>query len=185
MLKLIPLGGLGEIGLNMMALECDDQILVVDSGLMFPEEYMPGVDVVIPDIQYLRDNRERVKWIVLTHGHEDHIGAMPFLLREFNLPVFGTSFTIELLKEKLREHNLLQNALLHKVNDPVPGEIMVGALAALDAPGPVQHHLGGDKLRVIVAGREELPRVREDGVPADHVHGGQPRGEAGQSRQAV
>jgi ribonuclease J len=115
MLKLIPLGGLGEIGLNMMALEYGDHILVVDSGLMFPEEYMPGVDVVIPDIQYLRDRRERVKWIVLTHGHEDHIGAMPFLLREFNLPVFGTSFTIELLKEKLREHDLLETALLQKV----------------------------------------------------------------------
>jgi len=120
MLKLIPLGGLGEIGLNMTALEYGDHILVVDSGLMFPEEYMPGVDVVIPDIQYLRDNRERVKWIVLTHGHEDHIGAMPFLLREFDLPVFGTSFTIELLKEKLREHNLPQEARLQKVK---PGEI--------------------------------------------------------------
>ena len=120
MLKLIPLGGLGEIGLNMMALEYGDHILVIDSGLMFPEEYMPGVDMVIPDIQYLRDKRDNVKWIVLTHGHEDHIGGMPFLLREFNLPVFGTSFTIELLKEKLREHNLLQNALLQKVK---PGEI--------------------------------------------------------------
>jgi ribonuclease J len=120
MLKLIPLGGLGEIGLNMMAVEYGDHILVVDSGLMFPEEYMPGVDVVIPDFQYLRDNRERVKWIVLTHGHEDHIGAMPFLLREFDLPVFGTSFTIELLKEKLREHSLPQDARLQKVK---PGEI--------------------------------------------------------------
>ena len=120
MLRLIPLGGLGEIGLNMMALEYDDNILVLDSGLMFPEEYMPGVDVVIPDIQYLRDKREIVKWIVLTHGHEDHIGAMPFLLREFDLPVFGTSFTIELLTEKLREHDLLQKARLQKV---VPGEI--------------------------------------------------------------
>jgi len=120
MLKVIPLGGLGEIGLNMMALEYDQHILVIDSGLMFPEEYMPGVDVVIPDIQYLRDKRDIVKWVLLTHGHEDHIGAMPFLLREFNLPVFGTSFTIELLKEKLREHNLLDHALLQKVK---PGEV--------------------------------------------------------------
>lgn len=120
MLKVIPLGGVGEIGLNMMALEYGQDILVIDSGLMFPEEYMPGVDVVIPDIQYLRDKRDMVKWVILTHGHEDHIGAMPFLLREFNLPVFGTSFTIELLKEKLREHNLLDNALLHKVK---PGEL--------------------------------------------------------------
>jgi ribonuclease J len=86
---------------------------------MFPEEYMPGVDVVIPDVEYLMENREKVKNIILTHGHEDHIGAMPFMLRDFNIPVFGTSFTIELVKEKLREHNLLQSAMLHKVK---PGE---------------------------------------------------------------
>jgi ribonuclease J len=120
MLKVIPLGGLGEIGLNMMMLEYEGRALVVDAGLMFPEEYMPGVDVVIPDFQCLRDNKDKLQCIVLTHGHEDHIGAVPFLLREFNLPVFGTSFTIELLKEKLKEHNLLQNASLHKVS---PGEI--------------------------------------------------------------
>ncbi len=120
MLKIIPLGGLGEIGLNMMVIEYDHYILVVDSGLMFPEAYMPGVDVVIPDIQYLRDNEAKAKAIILTHGHEDHIGAMPFLLREFNIPVFGTSFTIELLKEKLKEHNLLQNAILEKIQ---PGDV--------------------------------------------------------------
>ncbi|MGD2125257.1 MAG: ribonuclease J, partial [Desulfobacteraceae bacterium] len=115
MLKLIPLGGLGEIGLNMMVMEYDQYILVIDAGLMFPEEYMPGVDVVIPDIQYLKDHKQKVKSIILTHGHEDHIGAMPFFLKDFSLPVFGTSFTIELLKEKLREHNLLQSATLQKI----------------------------------------------------------------------
>ena len=115
MVKLIPLGGLGEIGLNMMVLEYDQHILVIDAGLMFPEEYMPGVDVVIPDIQYLRDNKDKVASIILTHGHEDHIGAMPFLLKDLNIPVFGTSFTIELLKEKLREHNLLDTAILQKI----------------------------------------------------------------------
>ncbi|MBN1105683.1 MAG: ribonuclease J [Deltaproteobacteria bacterium] len=120
MLSVIPLGGLGEIGLNMMAVECDDHVLVVDGGLMFPEDYMPGVDVVIPNFQYLRDNRNKEQCIILTHGHEDHIGAMPFLLKEFNLPVFGTSFTIELLKEKLREHNLVQQVTLMKVQ---PGQI--------------------------------------------------------------
>ena len=119
MLKVIPLGGLGEIGLNMMLFECGPDILVVDAGLMFPEEYMPGIDIVIPDIQYLRENRERVKTIILTHGHEDHIGALPFILRDFDIPVFGTSFTIELVKEKLREHNLLDSAMLHKVK---PGD---------------------------------------------------------------
>lgn len=116
MLKVIPLGGLGEIGLNMMALEHDDYILVIDAGLMFPEEYMPGVDMVIPDFQYLMENREKVQAIVLTHGHEDHIGAMPFLLKEMDIPVFGTGFTIELLKEKLLEHDILDNAKLNKVN---------------------------------------------------------------------
>jgi ribonuclease J len=115
MLKMIPLGGLGEIGLNMMVVECDQNILVLDAGLMFPEEYMPGVDVVIPDFQYLKDQEQDIKAIILTHGHEDHIGAMPFFLKEFNIPVYGTSFTIELLKEKLREHHLLQSAILHKV----------------------------------------------------------------------
>jgi ribonuclease J len=120
MLKMIPLGGLGEIGLNMMVVECDQDILILDAGLMFPEEYMPGVDVVIPDFQYLKDQKHEVKAVILTHGHEDHIGAMPFFLKEFNVPVYGTSFTIELLKEKLREHHLLQDSILHKVK---PGEL--------------------------------------------------------------
>lgn len=115
MLKVIPLGGLGEIGLNMMAFEFDEDILVVDAGLMFPEDYMPGVDVVIPDVQYLAENKDKVKSILLTHGHEDHIGALPFILRDLEIPVFGTSFTIELVKEKLREHNLLDSAVLHKI----------------------------------------------------------------------
>jgi ribonuclease J len=116
MLSVIPLGGLGEIGLNMMVLEYDQHLLVVDAGLMFPEEYMPGVDVVIPDFQYLRERREKILAVILTHGHEDHIGAMPFLLKELNLPVYGTSFTLELLKEKLKEHGLLQQATLVKVH---------------------------------------------------------------------
>ncbi|RLB78380.1 MAG: ribonuclease J, partial [Deltaproteobacteria bacterium] len=115
MLKFIPLGGLGEIGLNMMVFEYGDSILVVDSGLMFPEDFMPGVDLVIPDFQYLRENKGKLSAVILTHGHEDHIGAMPFLLREFNLPVYGTSFTLELLKEKLREHKLLEMANLNTI----------------------------------------------------------------------
>ena len=112
---MIPFGGLGEIGLNMMALEYDSFIIVVDAGLMFPEEYMPGVDVVIPDYQYLKENREKIQAIILTHGHEDHIGALPFLLKEFTVPVFGTNFTIELLKEKLKEHKLLDKVALSKI----------------------------------------------------------------------
>ena len=119
MLRIVPLGGLGEIGLNMMAFCYEDDILVVDAGLMFPEEYMPGIDIVIPDFQYLKDHRDRIRAIILTHGHEDHIGAMPFLLKELNIPVFGTSFTIELLKEKLKEHHLPHDVLFEKIN---PGD---------------------------------------------------------------
>ncbi len=115
MLKVIPLGGLGEIGLNMMVMEFEDTILIIDAGLMFPEEYMLGVDVVIPDFGYLRENRDRLRAVILTHGHEDHIGAMPFFLREFDLPVFGTTFTVELLREKLREHQPAETADLRTI----------------------------------------------------------------------
>ena len=92
MLKIIPLGGLGEIGLNMMVFEYRDTLFVVDCGLMFPEDYMLGVDFVIPDMEYIRANRDKVAAIVLTHAHEDHIGALPFLLRIVNAPVFGTFY---------------------------------------------------------------------------------------------
>ncbi|RPI79854.1 MAG: ribonuclease J [Desulfobacteraceae bacterium] len=115
MLKVTPLGGLGEIGLNMLAVEYEGHILVIDAGLMFPEDYMPGVDMVIPDTQYLKERKESVRGIVLTHGHEDHIGAMPFFLKDFNIPVFGTSFTLELLKEKLKEHDLADKVILNKI----------------------------------------------------------------------
>lgn len=115
MVKVIPLGGLGEIGLNMMAIEHDQCILVVDAGLMFPDDYMPGIDFVIPDFRYLKENKDSVKAIVLTHGHEDHIGAVPFFLKEFPVPVFGTGFTLELVKEKLKEHSLINQADLRKI----------------------------------------------------------------------
>jgi ribonuclease J len=156
MLKVTPLGGLGEIGLNMMVLEYDDHMLIVDAGLMFPEEYMPGVDVVIPDIQYLRENKDKVKSIVLTHGHEDHIGAMPFFLREFNIPIFGTNFTLELLKDKLREHSLLEQAILQKIKAGdvtafgpfqveyirVNHSIVDGVALAIDTPEGILIHSG-------------------------------------------
>jgi ribonuclease J len=105
-LSVIPLGGLEEIGLNMTVLEYNDDIIVIDAGLMFPEEDMLGVDFVIPDFSYLLDNRKKLKGIILTHGHEDHTGALPFLLKEINVPVYGTPLTLGLVKEKLREHNL-------------------------------------------------------------------------------
>ena len=103
---MIPLGGVEEIGLNMTVFEYNNDIIVVDAGLMFPEEDMLGVDFVIPNFSYLIDNKEKVKGIILTHGHEDHTGALPFLLKEINVPVYGTPLTLGLIKEKLREHNL-------------------------------------------------------------------------------
>ncbi len=114
-LSLIPLGGLGEIGKNMMAVRFGESILIIDCGLMFPEEEMLGIDIVIPDITYLLDNRDSVLGIVLTHGHEDHIGALPYVLRHLNVPVYGTKLTLGLLQGKLKEQNALGEASLHTV----------------------------------------------------------------------
>jgi ribonuclease J len=115
MLKVIPLGGLGEIGLNMMVFEYKDSMFIIDAGLMFPEDYMLGVDLVIPDMSYIRANQSKLLGIILTHAHEDHIGALPYLLKDINVPVFGTSFTIGLVKNKLEEYGLLSSALLHEI----------------------------------------------------------------------
>ena len=102
-LKIIPLGGVGEIGKNMTLLEYNNDIIVVDCGLIFPDEDMPGIDIVIPDMTYLRENADRFRGFLITHGHEDHIGALPYALREFNVPVYGTAFTIALIEHKLEE----------------------------------------------------------------------------------
>jgi len=114
----IPLGGLGEFGMNMLALRTGNDILVIDAGMMFPEVELLGVDIVIPDITYLKQNREHVRAIVLTHGHEDHIGALPYILRDLNVPVFGSRFTLALVRKRLEEHGLLDKADLREV---IPG----------------------------------------------------------------
>ncbi|MFQ5354217.1 MAG: ribonuclease J, partial [Thermodesulfobacteriota bacterium] len=114
-LRVIPLGGLGEIGLNMMAMEYEDSIIIVDCGLMFPEDYMLGIDFVIPDISYLIENKEKVKGFFITHGHEDHTGALPFVLKEVNAPVYGTALTLGLIEAKLAEHNMLEDTIFEMV----------------------------------------------------------------------
>jgi ribonuclease J len=111
----IPLGGLGEFGMNMMALRSGDDILVIDAGMMFPEDELLGVDIVIPDITYLKQHRSMVRAIVLTHGHEDHIGALPYILRDLNVPIYGTSFTLALVRKRLAEHGLLDSVILHEI----------------------------------------------------------------------
>jgi ribonuclease J len=111
----VPLGGLGEFGMNMLVLRCQDDILVIDAGMMFPEVELLGVDIVIPDITYLKQNRDRVRGIVLTHGHEDHIGALPFILRDLNVPIYGTAFTLALVRKRLEEHGLLDTADLREI----------------------------------------------------------------------
>ena len=106
-LKIIPLGGLEQIGMNITAFEYEDSILVVDCGLSFPEDDMLGIDLVIPDITYLKNNADKVKGFVITHGHEDHIGALPYVLKELNVPVYATRLTMGLIENKLKEHNLI------------------------------------------------------------------------------
>jgi ribonuclease J len=127
--RLIPLGGLGEIGLNMMLVESGDDIVAVDCGLLFPDDEMPGVDYVIPDFTYLRENRERFRAVVLTHGHEDHIGALSYLLREFDVPVYGTPLTLAIARHRLQELGVLDRADLRSYE---PGdEIRAGGLVVI------------------------------------------------------
>ena len=118
-IKIIPLGGLGEIGKNITLYEYDGDMFLVDCGMSFPDEDTPGVDIVIPDFTYVLENKDKIKGLVVTHGHEDHIGAIPYLLRNFNLPIYATRLTMGLIEGKLKEHKLLSGAKLNVVS---PGE---------------------------------------------------------------
>jgi len=114
-LQIVPLGGLGEFGMNCMAVRYGDDIIVLDAGMMFPDAELLGVDIVTPDFTYLEQNREHVRGLILTHGHEDHIGGIPFLLAQMNIPVYGTAFTLALVERRLEEHQMLDSAKLHKI----------------------------------------------------------------------
>lgn len=184
-LRLVPLGGLGEIGRNMLAVECGEDIVVVDSGLMFPDAEMLGVDLVIPDITWLLERSANVRGIVLTHGHEDHIGGLPYVLPRLDVPVYGTALTLGLLRNKLRDHRLLDAVRLHTVK---PGDTAVlGAITvewihtthsipdacalALHTPAGVIVHSGDFKLDQTPAQGEppdlsRLARLGDAGVLA-------------------
>ena len=123
-LQIIPLGGLGEFGMNCMAVRYGDDIIVLDAGMMFPDAELLGVDIVTPDFTYLEQNKEHVRGLVLTHGHEDHIGGIPFLLAQMNIPVYGTAFTLALVERRLEEHQMLDSAKLHKVKPG--GKLVLG-----------------------------------------------------------
>ncbi len=160
MVRIIPLGGLGEIGLNMMVFESGGSAIVVDAGLMFPEDYMLGVDFVIPDLSYIRSNQSRIQGVVLTHAHEDHIGALPFLLREIDVPVFGTPFTLGMVRQKLDELEMNAPAGLHVISpdDPlrlgafdldfirVGHSVVDGVGVAIDTPEGLIVHTGDFKI---------------------------------------
>jgi ribonuclease J len=122
-LKIIPLGGLGEFGLNMMLIEYGDDAIAVDCGLMFPDAHLLGIDLVIPDVSYLLEQKSKLKAIVLTHAHEDHVGALPFVLKHFDVPIYGTKLTLGLLANKLREHDLEDSAEVHEITAGAPWQI--------------------------------------------------------------
>ena len=126
-LKVSPLGGLGEIGKNLTVIEYGNDMILIDCGMAFPDEELLGIDVVIPDFSYIVKNSDKVRGIVLTHGHEDHIGALPYLLKEINAPVYGTNLTLGLVQNKLKEHSLLSGRKLNIVH---PGDVIrLGALS--------------------------------------------------------
>ena len=126
-LRITPLGGLDEIGKNITLYEYQNDMLLVDCGMAFPDEDLPGVDIVIPDFTHVIKNKDKIRGLLVTHGHEDHIGSIPYLLKEFNVPIYGTKLTLGLIMGKLREHGLHKSAVLHEVK---PGDtVQLGAFS--------------------------------------------------------
>ena len=170
-LRYLPLGGLGEVGINMWALEWGNQVLVVDAGLMFPQEDTPGIDLVLPDISYLLQREKEVVGIFLTHGHEDHIGGLPFALKKLNVPVYGTRLTLGLLKPKLREHRILRESDLRevRVGDSVQvGPFRVETVAVCHSiPDGVALSIETPVGRVVYTSDFKLDPAPPDGNPTD------------------
>jgi ribonuclease J len=183
--RLVFLGGVGEVGRNMACLELEDRVLVLDAGLSFPGDDMPGIDLVLPDYQYLRDRAGRIDGVVLTHGHEDHVGALPYLLRELELDVYATRLTLGLLQPKLEEHRVTQRATLHEISPGsevrigpftarfmrVSHSIPDGVAVAVDTPAGVLLHTGDFKLDPTpIDGRvTDLQAIGEEGKRGVHV----------------
>jgi len=170
-LRIIPLGGLSEIGKNMMSMEYENDIIIIDAGLMFPGEEMLGIDLVIPDISYLRENKEKIRGIVITHGHEDHIGALPYLLPQLNVPVYSTKLTNGLISVKLKERKALAGAKLNVV--PYGGKVTLGKFkveffhvchSIPDAAGLIIHTPIGT---IVHSGDFKLDYTPVDGKPTD------------------
>ena len=170
-LRYIPLGGLGEVGINMWALEWENKLLVVDAGLMFPQEDMLGIDLVLPDISYLLGKGKEVVGIFLTHGHEDHIGGLPYALKKLNVPVFGTRLTLGLVKPKLREHRILRESDLRevRVGDAVQvGPFRVETVAVCHSiPDAVGLSVETPVGRVVYTSDFKLDDAPPDGHPTD------------------
>ncbi|HEX9363285.1 MAG TPA: ribonuclease J [Candidatus Dormibacteraeota bacterium] len=170
-LRYLPLGGLGEVGINMWALEWEKKILVVDAGLMFPQEDMLGIDLVLPDISYLLQQDREVLAIFLTHGHEDHIGGLPFALKKLNVPVYGTRLTLGLVKPKLREHRMLRESDLRevRVGDAVQlGPFRLETIAVCHSiPDAVALAIDTPVGRVVYTSDFKLDPAPPDGLPTD------------------
>jgi ribonuclease J len=145
-LRVIPLGGLGEIGKNMMLFEWDDDVIAIDCGLMFPAEDMLGVDLVIPDISYVIEKRKNLRAIFITHGHEDHTGALPYILKQVNVPVYATPLAHGLISVKLKEARLLQSTDLREIR---PGDVVEEGVFTVEPfrLGRLHHHDAGGHVR--------------------------------------